>query len=844
MAAFSITTDTVFDTIAGKTAAGFDTFNISNNATLTVDTDMAYCAQPTVGMSTFSIAATGGKLKFDGTKVRLIPYDTGSGNVPAIGTSITQGGVSGYLLGVWASIGVVPTAAGAAMPASGYIKIKNKTGGDYASGALGGIAASATGPDVVGWIRSHSRNAAVTIPALGSVECIGDWFEVGVTSGARNQTVQLPYTSGTAHYPGVWIETSAGSGVYEGYPNAIMSPASASTGTGERAKVVWIDGTGVCRIGHDGTNAVGFLPGAGRKVRIPNVMLEVVASNGVIGGQYNSLVSNTLSISGRANLSHMMTEWGFACTSGSVVEHCSTSMSIIFAGVCTANDLMAAYSVGTTANSPVTLIKFDGSIQDQCYVTANDLVSYIPWPTLSAQCLSVVAAVGSINNARLYKGGVTTNQKEVCVAFYNALDLTLNNTLCVGGSLGNEQLSKWSEKIRISNTRYASTMVGTTVALTNYALFCYAPINDLVVDGVSFLTDEANLHPYTSVVNINGIKNGAIRNLGTPVAPLNMGTVNPGSYLISSAGSGAGNLKISRGYMTNAAAGLVNANNMSGVDIVIQNIYGDFADTQRFCHGKGQLFRGCAATPNKTSGVTPDAFWADMFTSATTGVLLISFSSQLLRPIYSGMAGARFDNAGGVYLSAIGNTLTAELNYYMLGHTGFQNVAPVMDGGTIGNYSLEFQYDLHNLAGYNGTWLPLTGANLAAVPVSATAGIKLKIRITTTTANAAAITFLSLATTTNSTAMYTNYTLTSNAITFTGLPVGTDIVALTAGTTTVLSQQDSNPTSAYTLTYDDAPLVDIGFIKSGYIPHYIRNLQLTAQDSTLPVALVPDRNYQ
>lgn len=80
-------------------------------------------------------------------------------------------------------------------------------------------------------------------------------------------------------------------------------------------------------------------------------------------------------------------------------------------------------------------------------------------------------------------------------------------------------------------------------------------------------------------------------------------------------------------------------------------------------------------------------------------------------------------------------------------------------------------------------------------------------------------------------------------ITFTGLPAGTDIVILTAGTTTVLHQVDANAGSSYAWGYQGTPAVDVGFIKPGYVPLYVRNLPLPATDSSLPVSLAADRNY-
>lgn len=80
-------------------------------------------------------------------------------------------------------------------------------------------------------------------------------------------------------------------------------------------------------------------------------------------------------------------------------------------------------------------------------------------------------------------------------------------------------------------------------------------------------------------------------------------------------------------------------------------------------------------------------------------------------------------------------------------------------------------------------------------------------------------------------------------VTFTGLPTGTDIVILTAGTTTILQQVDQHPTTSYAWGYSGTPTVDVGFIKPGFIPFYIRGLSLGATDSSIPVALTADRNY-
>lgn len=93
-------------------------------------------------------------------------YTGGSGTVPAIGTMVSQGGTSGYLLGVWASLTSLATVVGQAMPATGYLKFREVTG-SFAAGALTGITATASGPDVTGWMEVVCDQAATIIAKIG-----------------------------------------------------------------------------------------------------------------------------------------------------------------------------------------------------------------------------------------------------------------------------------------------------------------------------------------------------------------------------------------------------------------------------------------------------------------------------------------------------------------------------------------------------------------------------------------------------------------------------------------------------------------------------------------------------
>ena len=200
---------------------------------------------------------------------------------------------------------------------------------------------------------------------------------------------------------------------------------------------------------------------------------------------------------------------------------------------------------------------------------------------------------------------------------------------------------------------------------------------------------------------------------------------------------------------------------------------------------------------------------------------------------------AKFTSAGGILMGVIGDQAVWEMPYFALGHTGFVNEAVAMSGGTIGNYTLEYQIDTGS--GYSA-WKTLNGTNLSGETISPSTGFKLKIRITTTTTNAAAITFLRIRTTTTEIAQSTNfYPLDTNTVTFTGLPVGTE-VRVRQGSKTLAQAQDVN-TGSYIFSHSlSGRPVRAQFTLPGYV---FEDLDLTLVSSDISIGIIysPDPSY-
>lgn len=237
MATFTITTPVNIDTLSGRT--GGDTFPI-NGGFLTVDEDTRYGinANTSAIMAAITPSATlGGSVFFDARAIWLIPYTSGSGNVPAYNTTISKGSASGLLIGVYSALNAAPTTPGTAMPATGYIKVKQWNGTLYGTGALTGISATAAAGENVGWLEIVGQEgAACLLSSLNQAPAgaydgsfaKGDWYTIGTTSGSRATTYQVP---------------TNGNGVWHGAVMVDKAPATAITAASWSAGVATFTST-------------------------------------------------------------------------------------------------------------------------------------------------------------------------------------------------------------------------------------------------------------------------------------------------------------------------------------------------------------------------------------------------------------------------------------------------------------------------------------------------------------------------------------------------------------------------------------------------------------------------
>jgi hypothetical protein len=229
MANQTVTTAVNYD---GATISGLlngETITI-NGGSLTINADTRFNQQAAVFGNITVSSTLGGVVAIDGTQIWEVPFSMAVGLVPAqaaLGSNTVTGGSSGAtgeLTRVWASGSFTSAVEGAAMPLSGFIKLRSRSGNFQAGEIItlpGGATIVATNAGQRSWIHVVGNSGStMTTPRMANVTARGDWYQIGTTDGTDNQTIQMPVRD---EFPAVQIETAAGSGVYEWWANAADS---------------------------------------------------------------------------------------------------------------------------------------------------------------------------------------------------------------------------------------------------------------------------------------------------------------------------------------------------------------------------------------------------------------------------------------------------------------------------------------------------------------------------------------------------------------------------------------------------------------------------------------------
>lgn len=782
---------------------GSDTID-TNGFNFTQDQDSRYGlgGNTSATWATLTINATkGGQINFDGTKVWMIPFTGGSGTL-TLGTQITIGGVTCNTIGIYTSLTVAPATTGA----SGWLKVTNASGtpGTISSGTYAGFTLTANGAAIRGFIEVIGMEAGtINANRLGTVNITGEWFELGTTSGTSNQTLQIPNNGLSCWHPGVFIEKTAASGDFEFYPNAGVAT---TTGTeAVRGKCVWIDNTGLVRIGNSGAATNGYTPGSGLRVVIGNVFFQ------------NCVTTLTANVIPHATPA---TRMDFTCAGGGVVNCDKASMSWYMSAA-------QAYSVTLTNSGFTDAILLSEIATPMTHSKIG--VGNKPTTALAVAPLTVTYcfAGGSFTDCTF--NHATHNAAAATLVLTDSAGFTFTrciiranvirgNAGCYAGTLTRLQNSDFVDctviqgalnlitcnDVNTSGLKYVDCVSGNTV--TTYAMYVWVISSNTInckFDGLTF-PGPANTHPYTALMNIGaaGCANIKLRNIGSYASPLTCGTANiMGNMINLVASSAASDIKVQRVYlMLTRVGGLyyisATSPDNSATRITFENCGTDYADASDLNNMLNLTRKGVIGTPAVTAATSIyGTHFYDCHTSTTAGRLAIIMNepTALTASQVTLTNGANFTSAGGLYMPTIGMTATFETPEYLIGHTGFSATAGTMaGGGAVGNFRFEYAIDKNDGNGWSTlTSSAYTAAQLATAMnaitgISAVNGFKVRLKISTTTANTAAITSFYMLTTSTTTTQAYQYPLDTATVEVTDLVAGSQVKVTKVSDNTVL----------------------------------------------------------
>lgn len=856
----TITTDTYLDDGTARTAGEAWTLN---GAKLTIRTDTRWHADAPASMTgslgNVTISSSyGGAYILDGTHVRWLAYDTGSSTVPAIGTTISQGGVSGYLLGVWASLTSAPTAVGASMPESGYIKFREVTGGAFTSGALSGISASATGADVVGWIEIvHTQATAITVPRLGFFQTKGDWFYLGTTSGSAGQVVQIPTNGSTTTYcPGLWIETATAD-VYEFYPSMYaVGMNSTNLGTDERSKIVLMGTDGSCTIGHNGTDAVGYVPPSGRKIRIPNVFLRQCGSttrntNAFPHATLATRPDFTTTNAGAIDIEYAYGDWYFSFAQAYTVKikHSAVFETVVLA------EIASTITIEDGGNGLSQSLDNRTLQLTSCFSggAITDWTSFRHSTGTTDHATETIYCSGQIYTR--VKSGILGYARSTGYPFQTTQSSNIKYVSCT--QFNGPSAFTTCKNCEVTNIDHCDRFTGTTNATSGiYAIVISASSDNIKVDGITFGLNGsiANNHPYAGVVSIGQSSNITIRNLGTRSSFVSGGSSNSPAYIFVSGGNNS-NIKIQRCYLTPTRTGAVSTTN-SDKGMIYEHVYGDMGDTMTIA-SLNTVTKNCGGTLTTTGSASIyGTHFQDAFTSDTAGRLVLSFNEPTTETLsyYSSVGTPKFTSAGNVVLSSVGDEVVFEMPYFCKACDSLSSTNPTVTGRNVtyssgaiwGNHNLYYKIDTGS--GWSTSWEDLNGTKLSAETITPSTGFRLQIKAVCATAAATnLLTFIRINTVSTlsnqSTYLYPLDSLEAS-LTLVGLQSGSEVRIYRASDNVELAGIESSGTS-YTYNYTWTEDINVNIIIHHISYEYTRydNYTLTSSDSSIPVMQRFDRNY-
>lgn len=573
--------------------------------------------------------------------------------------------------------------------------------------------------------------------SLGNFTIRGDWYQLGFSDGTSSQTFN--------HYvtdlcPALWVETSAGSGVYELWLNA-GDNWSSDIGPGELGKFFSMDnGTSTITFG-DGTN--GAIPPNGATIKVPNVHLACTNSSswGTETRLINSGENVWPELSGRSGSTVDLDKCIFAgfylISNGAKnisLQNAAFHRQITLNNIIDDLDLdFVGVGANETGNSvqeiPVTMAGCSGNVNDSAF--SKSVAG-------SSGCISLNSCSNlNFKDTSFFILNRSSSTADI-IDTTRGNNITYEDCLCSGGEINLID----DTNTTIKNLQLSNDTNGIVTTSNSINFFVMSNVSGLLIDGVSLSPNGTMCR--LDVHTMNAVRDSDFRNYGTTSVPFDLD--NQGdrfmdlvSYII--------NCRFARIYTLNSRNNSpIEGSSTTNKNLRFWNCY--FGNDKQWNFDGGtnievRSVRASNGTLDTTDGIETDLVNSsgyhqfDMFSSTTEGMIGLVMTSKTSDSVsassYTINSGTPvFDGSGNLLMRDSGDQITWEWQWDILGHTSFQNLAMVFQGSNQSNH--DFEYDLDTGSGYSGSYTTINGSNLSSETISAT-GFRMRIRVTCNTTN-------------------------------------------------------------------------------------------------------------
>lgn len=282
-----------------------------------------------------------------------------------------------------------------------------------------------------------------------------------------------------------------------------------------------------------------------------------------------------------------------------------------------------------------------------------------------------------------------------------------------------------------------------TAATEERSMFLLINTKDFEITGLSFIGDSMT---GDALIRCTDALGGKIRCFGMIDEKPDFGT--DGEELVEFNGI-AGDIEVARMWKQNGEIEEAVILSSASKDVRVYNCGGEYASEFEPGGVDNIQFRGVQAASGNIGSTTGISVgyaarygnpFHDGFRSDTVGyICAINIApSATINPWTITSGTPEFEKDGSIDLVS-GDVLEVEQTYFAKGHTGFDgNYTSARGSATWGanewtNITVDFQYDINDGNGWNGTWLNArTPANLTGISVDPGDGVKVKFRYTCT----------------------------------------------------------------------------------------------------------------